>query len=150
LTKICTQFVETHDLRVAVPKLAPHEITEVLAMEPVIALWLKRVKEQALTAMLNGEDIPGYKVVEGKLGNRKWTNEFDVANVLNGAGYNRDDYTETKLLSPSQMDKAIGKKKVVELLDALIERAPGSPQIAPESDKRPVYDRLAEAQNDFN
>jgi len=150
LTKTCTDFVETHDLRVAIPKLAPHEITEVLAMEPVIALWLKRVKEQALTAMLNGEDIPGYKVVEGKLGNRKWVDELKVANALNVAGYNREDYTETKLLSPSQMDKAIGKKKVAELLDELIERAPGAPQIAPESDKRPVYDRLAEAQNDFN
>jgi len=150
LTKTCTDFVETHDLRVAIPKLAPHEITEVLAMEPVIALWLKRVKEQALTAMLNGEDIPGYKVVEGKLGNRKWIDELKVADALNVAGYSVDDYTETKLLSPSQMDKAIGKKKVVELLDALIERAPGAPQIAPESDKRPIYDRLAEAKNDFN
>jgi hypothetical protein len=150
LTKTCTDFVETHDLRVAIPKLAPHEITEVLAMEPVIALWLKRVKEQALTAMLNGEDIPGYKVVEGKLGNRKWTDERTVLHVLNGAGYDDEDITETKLLSPSQMDKAIGKKKVAELLDELIERAPGAPQIAPESDKRPVYDRLAEAQNDFN
>jgi hypothetical protein len=150
LTKTCTDFVETHDLRVAIPKLAPHEITEVLAMEPVIALWLKRVKEQALTAMLNGEDIPGYKVVEGKLGNRKWIDELKVADALNVAGYSKDDYTETKLLSPSQMDKAIGKKKVSELLDGLIDRAPGSPTIAPASDKRPVYDRLAEAQNDFN
>jgi hypothetical protein len=150
LTKTCTDFVETHDLRVAIPKLAPHEITEVLAMEPVIALWLKRVKEQALIAMLNGEDIPGYKVVEGKLGNRKWIDELKVANVLSDAGFNKDDFTEIKLLSPSQMDKAIGKKKVAELLDELIERAPGAPQIAPESDKRPVYDRLAEAQNDFN
>jgi hypothetical protein len=47
------------------------------------------------------------------------------------------------------MDKAIGKKKVAELLEDLIERAPGAPTIAPETDKRPAYNRLAEAQNDF-
>jgi hypothetical protein len=47
------------------------------------------------------------------------------------------------------MDKSIGKKKVSELLDSLIDRAPGAPTIAPEADKRPVYNRLAEAQKDF-
>ena len=150
LAKICTDFVETHDLRVGVPKLAPFEVAEVLAIEPVIALWLKKVKEQALNTMLDGGEIPGYKVVEGKLGNRKWTSEEDVARVLTGAGFTAEEITETKLLSPAAMDKAVGKKKAAELLDVFIERSPGAPTIAPESDKRPVYDRLAEAQKDFS
>jgi hypothetical protein len=47
------------------------------------------------------------------------------------------------------MDKAIGKKKAAELLEEFIERAPRAPTIAPITDKRPAYDRLAEAQNDF-
>ena len=131
LAKHCTEFVETHNLRVGVPKLAPFEIAEVLAMEPVIALWLKKVKEQALTTMLDGGTVPGYKVVEGKLGNRKWTNELEVAEVLIGAGYHQEEYTETKLLSPAAMDKAIGKKKAAELLADLIDRSPGAPTIAP-------------------
>jgi hypothetical protein len=42
------------------------------------------------------------------------------------------------------MDKAIGKKKVAELLADMIDRAPGAPTIAPESDKRPAYDQKAE------
>ena len=150
LSKHCIEFVETHDLRVGVPKLAPFEIAEVLAMEPVIALWLKKVKEQALTTMLSGGQVPGYKVVEGKLGNRKWTDEQQVAAALMEAGYGREDITETKLLSPAAMDKAIGKKKAAELLADLIDRSPGAPTIAPETDKRPAYDRLAEAKNDFN
>ena len=150
LSKFCTDFVETHDLRVGVPKLAPFEVAEVLAMEPVIALWLKKVKELALNSLLDGEAIPGFKVVEGKLGNRKWTNEDDVARVLTGAGFTAEEITETKLLSPAAMDKAIGKKKAAELLEVFIERSPGAPTIAPENDKRPVYDRLAEAKKDFS
>lgn len=150
LTKVCTEYVETHSLRVAVPVLAPHEVAGVLAMEPLVALWLKRVKAQALTTLLDGGAIPGYKVVEGKLGNRKWTDELQVLATLEGAGYGREDVTETKLLSPAAMDKSIGKKKVAELLDSLIDRAPGAPTVVPASDKRPAYDRLAEAQNDFN
>ena len=149
LTKTCTEYVETHSLRVAVPVLAPHEVAEVLAMEPLVTLWLKRVKAQALTTLLDGGEVPGYKVVEGKLGNRKWTDELQVAKVLEGAGYSAGEYTETKLLSPAGLDKSIGKKKVVELLDSFIDRSPGAPTIVPTSDKRPPLDRLAEAVKDF-
>lgn len=149
LTKLCTEYVDTHGLRVAVPVLAPHEVAEVLKMEPLISLWLKKVKDQALTTMMNGEELPGFKLVEGKLGDRKWSDELKVEEALRIAGYSHEEITETKLLSPAGMDKAIGKKKVAELLEGLIDRAPGAPTIASESDKRPVYNRLAEAQNDF-
>lgn len=149
LTRTCTEYAETHDLRVAVPVLAPHEVAEVLAMEPLITLWLKRVKSQALTTMLDGGEVPGYKVVEGKLGNRKWTDELQVAETLKGAGFSEEDYTETKLLSPAAIDKLVGKKKAAELLDGLTARSAGAPTIALETDKRPAYDRVAEAQEDF-
>ena len=150
LTKLCTEYLDTHGLRVALPVLAPHEVADVLRMEPMVTLWLKKVKEQAITTLMNGEELPGYKLVEGKLGNRKWADEQKVSESLRIAGYSLMEITETKLLSPSQMDKAIGKKKVTELLDGLIERAPGAPTIAPITDKRPALDRLAEAQKDFS
>lgn len=139
LTKVCSEYVETHGLKVRVPALAAHEVAEVLAMEPLVTLWLKRVKDQALSTMLSGEQIPGYKVVEGKPGNRKWFDELQVLAVLEEAGYSREDVTETKLLSPAGMDKALGKKKAAELLEGMVTRSAGAPVIAPESDKRPTY-----------
>ena len=149
LTEVCTEYVETHSLRVAVPVLAPHEVAEVLAMEPLVALWLKRVKAQALSTLLDGGEVPGWKVVEGKMGNRKWTDELQVAKKLLDSGYAKADFTETKLLSPAAMDKALGKKMVAELLDGMIDRSPGAPTVVPLNDKRPPLDRLAEAQKDF-
>ena len=139
LTKVCSEYVETHGLKVRVPVLAAHEVAEVLAMEPLVTLWLKRVKDQALSTILSGEQIPGYKVVEGKPGNRKWFDELQVLAVLEEAGYSREDVTETKLLSPAGMDKALGKKKAAELLEGMVTRSAGAPVIAPESDKRPTY-----------
>ena len=139
LTKVCSEYVETHGLKVRVPVLAAHEVAEVLAMEPLVTLWLKRVKDQALSTMLSGEQIPGYKVVEGKPGNRKWFDELQVLAVLEEAGYSREDVTETKLLTPAGMDKALGKKKAAELLEGMVARSAGAPVIAPESDKRPTY-----------
>lgn len=149
LTKLCSEYVETHGLKVKLPVLAPHEVAEVLAMEPLVSLWLKRVRDQALTSMLNGEQVPGYKVVEGKPGNRKWTDELQVAAAMDAAGYGPGEYTETKLLSPAAMDKALGKKRATELLAEYTTRAPGAPTIALETDKRPAYDRVAEAAKDF-
>jgi hypothetical protein len=147
LTKTCTEYVETHSLRVAVPVLAPHEVAEVLQMEPLISLWLNKVKKQALDTLLEGGEVPGYKVVEGKLGNRKWTDELQVAETLYTSGYEPEQITETKLLSPAAMDKALGKKKVAELLNGFIDRAPGAPTIAPASDKRPVFTRADDFEN---
>ena len=147
LSNACKEFVETHDLRVAVPILTPFEMAEVLQMEPLINLWLRRIKAQALESMLNGGEVPGWKVVEGKMGNRKWRDELEVLGTLESAGYTKEDITETKLLSPAAMDKALGKKKVAELLTDLIDRAPGSPTLAPENDKRPAYDPTADFNN---
>ena len=146
LTKTCTEYVETHSLRVAVPVLAPHEVAEVLAMEPLISLWLKRVKAQAMTTLLDGGEVPGYKVVEGR-SSREWVDENRVALRLEEADYSREDITETKLLSPAAMEKALGKKKVAELLTDLIDKKAGSPTIAPASDKRPAYNRADDFTN---
>jgi hypothetical protein len=81
LTKLCTEYVETHSLRVAVPVLAPHEVAEVLAMEPLVTLWLKRVKQQALDTLLDGGEVPGYKVVEGR-GSRDWVDELKTRHTF--------------------------------------------------------------------
>ena len=148
LTKTCSEYVETHGLKVRVPVLAPHEVAEVLQMEPLISLWLKRVKDQALTSMLNGGQVPGYKVVAGR-GSRQWADDLEAVKILEANGYSPDDYTKTEVLSVAAMEKALGKKKVAELLDGQILTLTGAPTVAPESDKRPVYDRLAEAKKDF-
>lgn len=148
LTRLCRAYIEEHGARHAVPVLAPFEVAEILAMEPLVTLWLKRVKAQALDTLLNGGEIPGYKAVAGR-GTRAWDDELAVAQAMEAAGFAREDYTETVLLSPAKLEKAIGKKRTSELLAAHIEKHTGAPTIAPVTDKRPAYDRLAEAREDF-
>ena len=150
LNKACRQIVTTHGgQEMRLESMAPAEVAEVLDLEPLITLWLRRVKERALADLMSGEHIPGYKLVEGKQGNRKWTDEGAVCRALEDAGYSPAVYTETKLLSPSGLDKAIGRKAAAELLSGFIDRAPGAPVIAPETDRRQPLDRLADAQKDF-
>lgn len=138
LTKSCTDFVELHGAKLKLPVLAPHEIAEVLNMEPVISNWLRRVKAQALTDMLDGKTVPGWKAVEGRQGNRKWPDEAKVIELLRSEGYTSEDYLESKLKTPSGIDSLLGKKRAAELLADVIVREAGTPSIAPESDKRPA------------
>ena len=149
LTKVCTEYVETHGIKVSVETLAPWEVAEVLRMEPLVSLWLKRVKDQALTTLLSGGEVPGYKVVAGR-SSRAWKDELSVDGVLLGAGFLRDEYTKTELLSVAAMEKALGKKRVAELLADHIETKSGAPTVAPETDKRPKYDQAAETVKDLN
>lgn len=148
LTNACTEIVETHGLRARIETLAPHEIAEVLTLEPMISSWLKRVKDQALTDMLNGQQVPGFKVVAGR-SSRSWEDEEVVKSELLAGGLSLFDIQKTELLSVSAMEKALGKKKVAEIVGDKITILPGAPTIAPESDKRPAYDRVAEAKKDF-
>ena len=95
---------------------------------------------------LDGKPAPGWKAVEGRQGNRKWKDELEALHILDAAGYDRAETTETHLLSPAGVDKLVGKKRAAELLAGQIERSPGSPILVPESDKRPPYDPA----NDFD
>lgn len=149
LTKTCTEYVETHGMKASVEVLAPWEVAEVLRLEPLVSLWLKRVKDQALATMLSGGEVPGYKVVAGR-GSRTWADDLEVAGLLDGAGYSREDYTKTEMLSVAAMEKALGKKKVAELLAGQILTHSGAPTVAPETDKRPKYDQAAETVKDLN
>ena len=149
LAEDCMKIVDTNGGQAAVPTLPPWKVADILKSEPMISAWLRAVKDRALSSLLDGEEVPGFKVVEGKLGNRAWTSEEEVINALSQAGISPDDYLETRLRSPAGLDKAIGKKKVAELLSNLIDRSPGAPTVVPESDKRKPLDRLAEARKDF-
>lgn len=146
LTKQCTEYITTHGMKAGVPVLAPWEVAEILAMEPLVSLWLKRVREQALATMLKGEQVPGFKVVAGR-GSRAWADDLEVAMVLEQNGYSREEITETSLLSVAKMEKAIGKKKVAELIGGQILSHAGAPTIAPESDRRPAYNPADEFEN---
>lgn len=146
LTRVCSEHINTHGIAAEVPTLAPWEVAEVLRNEPLISLWLRRVKDQALSTMLSGGEVPGYKVVAGR-GSRAWRDEVEAAKALQAAGYGLDEITETKLLSVAAMEKALGRKKAAELLPDLYDKKTGAPTVAPATDKRPVYDPAADFNN---
>lgn len=149
LAASCMKVVNAHGGTAAVSTLTPWMVADILRHEPMLSSWLNAVKDRALTALLNGEEVPGYKVVSGR-SSRVWSDADAACEVLSKANYSAEEYmTQPELLSPAKLEKAIGKKKAAELVGHLIGLKAGSPTVAPETDKRPAYDRQAEIRKDF-
>ena len=101
--------------------------------------WIKDVKEYALEQALQGEEFYGFKVVEGR-SNRKYTDTVAIAEELRNAGFKDSQiFKPSELLTLTNMEKLVGKKKLNELIGAFIEKPAGKPTLVRDTDKRPVY-----------
>lgn len=100
--------------------------------------WAEDLKDGALTRALEGEEFPGWKVVEGRSIRKYSGTEEEIVRQCEGAGFDHALLYETKLLTVSAMEKLMGKKKFAEVLENYVEKPPGKPTLAPESDKRPA------------
>ena len=146
LTKVCTKTVDLFGKKRKVESLAPFEIDEILRSFPMIELWMKRITETALQRMMNGEEIPGQKLVEGR-STRKWDSPEQVIAELR-TDYPESEYmTKPELMSVAALEKSIGKKNVAVLVGGHVVKAPGKIDIVPVEDKRPEYKPGGEFEN---
>ncbi|MBB6716341.1 DUF2800 domain-containing protein [Clostridium gasigenes] len=126
------------------PKVLDYaDIAFILSRAGELAKWAKDVQEYALAKAIEGEEFPGYKVVEGK-SNRKWISEDKVGEVLLGHGFLESIIYTKKLTGITNMETAVGKKEVFRILGDYIVKPPGKPTLVPETDKREVFNPSVE------
>ena len=125
------------------PLLSDEEICKALGQLDDMVVWANKVKEYTFQTALQGKKWDGWKLVEGR-SNRRYKDEDAVAKAAQEAGY-KDIYKKS-LITITEMQALMGKKKFDEVLGALITKPTGKPALVPESDKRPV---LNIAKNDF-
>ena len=118
--------------------LSVEEIGKILEDVDGLVKWAEDLKEGALTRALEGENFPGWKVVEGRSIRKYSGTEDEIVRQCEGAGYDHALLYETKLLTVSAMEKMMGKKQFAEVLGDYVEKPAGKPTLAPESDKRPA------------
>lgn len=125
----------------------PHELpaeafAEILQRQPLVEMFLKAVNEEVMGRLTKGDSIPGYKLVRGRQGNRRWGDEDSVVQAL--AKYPPEKtHQPAKLKTPAQMEKALKEEK--DLIESLVVRNPAKPTLAPEDDPRPVWTEVASA-----
>ena len=132
-------------------ELTHDEIVEVLGQIDRLLSWAKDVTDYALAQALAGEKFRGWKLVEGRA-NRRYTDETKVAVTLKAAGFDEAMLYSKKLLTITDMEKLVGKKRFAELLEGdagLVVKPTGKPVLVPASDKREELNTAQAAADDF-
>ena len=129
---------------------APEWLSVCLEMSEFIENWLKAVRGAVEATMFQGGSVPGYKLVQGKQGNRAWKDKVAAENLLKSFRLTIEEMYALKLISPTQAEKLLKKEnpRRWKKLQDLISRSEGQPSVAPESDPRPAL-VLAPASDDF-
>jgi hypothetical protein len=110
-------------IKVAKETLTEQEIGELLTRRTAIEAFFSDLAGEALARAKAGTTIPGFKLVEGRAGNRKWIG--DVSDALYEALEQKA--WEKTLISPTTAEKLMKKTHPTEwaALQPSIERAPG-------------------------
>ncbi|HWQ74499.1 MAG TPA: DUF2800 domain-containing protein [Syntrophomonas sp.] len=121
--------------------LSNDEIGPILFIAQQLQTWAKDIQDYAYDQALKGEQIPQWKLVEGK-SNRKIPDEDKAKDALKDAGYDTTVYIKQSLYGIGELEKRVGKKELTSILDGLIIKPPGSPVLVPETDNRPELNSM--------
>ena len=125
--------------------LTNEEIGDLLKRGENLVAWYNDLKEYAQQALLNGEAIPGWKLVEGR--SVRTIEDFDgLIEALQKAGYDRAVLYETKPLTLTGYEKLVGKKKFADDFGGWITKPKGKPTLADKDDDREPWNS---AESDF-
>ena len=121
------------------PGLIPvPELAEILPTLNRISSWIESVfafvSSEAIT---HAVPIPGYKVVEGR-SKRVFTDTKAVVDTAVANGYT--DLYKQQLITLTEFEKMMGKKRFNELLGEYVTKPPGKLALVPDSDPRPAVD----------
>ncbi len=130
------------------PGLIPiAELAEILPTLNRISSWIEAVFAFVSSEAINhGVPIPGYKVVEGR-SKRVFTDTKAVVDTAVQNGYT--DLYKQSLITLTEFEKMMGKKKFNELLGEYVAKPPGKLALVPESDPREPVDLTATPDQEF-
>ncbi|ADA82332.1 exonuclease [Escherichia phage K1H] len=115
--------------------------TEQLVVEyeklPLLRQHIDKVEKAMSAALHSGKKVPGYKLVEGRQGNRAWK-DADAIEVSHG-----DILKKEVLMTPTEAAKVLSADEMA-ALEPFITRKPGAPCVATADDKRPEWNQVSE------
>ena len=130
------------------PQLSDAEVGQALTLGRSLADWLKDLEDYALAQCLAGNEIPGWKAVEGR-SLRQFTDTDQALSVAKAAGIDEAMLYVKKPITLSELEKIMGKKPFSETLGAYVVKPAGKPALAQSSDKRQAITNKTNARSDF-
>jgi len=124
-------------------------LSKYMAKVDMIEYWCEAVRGAVLRELREGNEVPNYKLVQGKKGHRKWIDATEAEKLLKAMRLKHEERYKIKVISPTQAEKVLenSPKKWRKLQDQ-ITQAEGNPSVAHASDRRqtliipPVEDEM--------
>lgn len=117
-------------------------VADLMDKAEMAEMLIKAVRAEIERRLLRGDtSLQGrYKLVEGRKGNREWSDPAKVEELMKKKFRFKDDQVyDFKLISPTTAEKRFKDQvRRWDQLSELITRANGKPSVAPASDKRPA------------
>jgi hypothetical protein len=110
--------------------------------------WCKGIRAEVERRLMASQAVPGYKLVEGRLGNRQWANKDDAEAMFQSWRFRKDEMYDFSLISPTKAEKLLTPARW-EKAQALITRNAGKPSVAPVTDRRPAISGGAATADEF-
>jgi hypothetical protein len=111
-----------------------------LPFRSMVESWFKDLQADLTARCINGEHVPGYKIVEGR-STREFTSVTSAADTLDFLGVPDEVIHPRGMISPAQAETALinigyKRKELPTLLGQVIRKPPGKTTMAPDSDRR--------------
>lgn len=131
--------------------LSDEELASMYSKVDAVEQWCARIRATAMDQLMDGRPLPGFKLVAGREGIRKWRSDAAADELLRSFHVPDGCRYQSKLISPTQARRLVKSKQLTgdqwAKLEACIVRSEPKPAIAPESDPRPYW--VAVSPEDF-
>ncbi|EBD2093910.1 DUF2800 domain-containing protein [Salmonella enterica subsp. enterica serovar Dublin] len=115
-------------------ELTPEQLVAEYEKLSLLRQHIDKIEKAMAAALHSGKKVPGYKLVEGRPGNRVWKDADKVAELYGGK------LTKEVLMTPTEAVKVIPEEE----LKDFITRKPGAPCVTTADDKRPEWNQVSE------
>lgn len=121
---------------------------EMLDLLPLLKKFIPAVEAHAYTKLEAGETVLGkdgaYKMIEGRMGARKWSNEEEVEAEVTKMRVKQADAYNITFKSPAQLEEALAKEmpRNWKRLATFIKQEPTKPTIANAKNPKPAINPL--------
>ena len=115
------------------------DLSQAMARVELVEHWCKAIRAEVERRLLAGQPVAGFKLVEGRRGNRAWSDEAEVEKLFKSFRFKKDEMYDLKLISPTKAEKLLKTNPGRwEKISALTSRGDGKPSVAPATDRRPA------------
>ena len=112
-------------------------LSAAMAKVGLVEDWCKAIRAEVERRLMASEEVPGFKLVEGRQGNRAWTDKDAAEAMFTSWRFRKDEMYDFTLISPTKAEKLLTPARW-EKAQAMISRNAGKPSVAPATDRRPA------------